>query len=180
MAAAKNINLIHVRTSLPSQLAEIEAYGRKVSTASLLLFLTAGFLVGGTFVFLRLSAARLEETKETLERTIAQNTVKEGLLAAIKSRVGVVDKIAATRNSVGPLLDAVSEAAVSTQLSSISIVEERVVMAINVSTLEEVLGIADTLVRQSGDGTIKDPQILSMAISRDGAFEVTFAFTGRF
>ncbi len=176
MAVLKNINLIKAKTNLPSELAAVEAYGKKASTIALTVFIAVGLLAGGIFLYLRTSANGLEATRQTLTLAISQSTIKEGLLSAIKARARAVDSIAATRKPVGPIFDAVVASAPLTQLSSVSLTDERVVMAIHAATIEDVLGVSDAMVRQSIEKMIKDPQIMSLAISRDGTIEVTFSF----
>ncbi len=177
----RTINLIKTKTSVLPELEVAETYLRKAGSFLVISLVVSGLIVGGVFVYLSLSLERTQQDKQTLTRSITESSVKEGLLAAIKARSVIAGNIIGNQKPVARLFDTIAATAPSTNLASVSFDENsEVVIAVRAQSLDEVMVIANALIKQQEERRVNNPKLVSLTLSREGTIEASFSFVALF
>lgn len=137
----------------------------------------SGFLVGGIYLFLQNRQTQLTTQHDSQFTLVSQDAAKEGLLGALKGRAAVIDKIMATQKKTDALFDLVNSVVPQGSLIGLSLDDSnKAVIDTQVRTLQDAVVMVDSLLRLGNEGKLTKPELLSLALSKQGGFEILLAF----
>lgn len=171
------INLIKRDVSAMSQFSRIEDILRKVASWFLGILFVAGLIVGGTFFFLRSTVAKTEARKVELVREINGQSAKEGILLALKDRIGIAGKALDAAKPWGKLFTIMANIADPSSFNSISIDETgRVSTSLELQSVDDAVIVIANIMSLSLDRSLKTPQMLGFTFREDGKIQLSLSF----
>ena len=170
------INLFKTK-AISEKFLDVATQLRRMSYLALFILVIIGGAVGFAFVFIRGVHESRTNEKNRLTQTLTQYNRREGLLLSVKERVETVKKVDATRKPWVDIVNAVSQVAAPPQLQAIVQDDQnRMALNIRVETLEETLTMTQTVLSLTRENLIKNPQLSSLTINRDGTIAFGFSF----
>lgn len=177
----KTINLIRTKTAMSPQTGPVADVLRKISLWALALLVVSGVLTSGIFFYLQNRQQQLVNTKQQLLQTIAQSTTKEGLLAALKQRAALTEKILGVRQPVATVFDTLSTFTTPGQVTSVALDDHsKVFFAIHSESMTDVISLVDALLKQVAANRARAPQLVSLGFGHSGGIDVAFSFIAEF
>lgn len=174
----RNINLIRTKTTIPPELEVLALWLGRISTFTLIGLIITGVITGGIFFYVQLRVNTLTDRKDALIQQVTQETTKEGLLLATKSRSGIVDKLLQTKKPLEQILDTVTRFVSKEQLIALTYDDTgRTVIRAHASSLDEVVVMVDGLVKEVTAKRLRQAQLVSLMFESSGGMQVSFSFT---
>lgn len=171
------INLIRAKTLVSPQMETIIRFFQRLSFYAFVLLIASGIIAGGAWYYFTIQRNQLTKTEQELSLSISQNTVKEGLLLAVKHHVGLANAILNEQTPVGKLFDILGMVISPDQLSTVSIDNHnQVLMTIRVSSINDIIAIVDAVVKQSDAHFLRSPQLMSFSITDAGNLTISLSF----
>jgi hypothetical protein len=181
MEPVKTINLIQTKTILSPQLETVTALLRKLSIWALTILIASGVVVSGVFYYLRLREEQLANTKQQLSQAIAQYMTREGLLFALKQRMGLTGKILGVQQPVGKVFDTLAGFVSPGQMTAVSLDDHnQVSLMIHAQSITDVVSITDGLMKQATVNRVRAPQLVSLTLGKEGGVDVGLLFIAVF
>ncbi|OGG30580.1 hypothetical protein A3A63_01905 [Candidatus Gottesmanbacteria bacterium RIFCSPLOWO2_01_FULL_46_9] len=175
------INLIRTKTSSSPQLDAIEASVRRSAYIGVAAFLCIGVIMAIVYYLFYFENLKLQKEKTQLIDRINAEKNKEGLLIAIKDRTRIVQKAMGSQKPWTKTLDLVATFASPPTLSSLSVDEQnKVVLGAKAGSLDEVLYMVNTIIVHTKENRIKNPQLISFQLGKNGEVEATISFFALF
>ncbi len=175
------INLIRTKTEASPQLDAISKSLRKTAMISLISFLCIAVVCGSVFTLLQMQSTNEELEQSQLLKEINSLKVKESYILAIKERTKTVSKAMSDQKPWATMLELVSTFAKPPSLTYISVDEQnKIIIRVEMSSMEEILSLTDIIIAHVYDGKIKNPQLASFQIGKDGTFDVSISFFATF
>jgi hypothetical protein len=182
MDPVRTINLIQTKQQEESpQMGIVIAFSRRLSLWALTIFIVSGIVIGGMYYYLKVRYDQLVATRQELTQNITQNATKEGLLASVKQRTALITKIFGVQQPVGNVFDLLTSFLSPGQMSDVSIDEKNnVSFTIHTASIDDVISVTDTLIKQTTEHHIKAPQLTSLTLAKTGGFDVGLSFIAVF
>jgi hypothetical protein len=175
------INLIRTKTSNSPQLEAIERSLRKSAVIGLVSCICIAVLCGSVLTLLQMQLTGQEVEQSQLLNEINSLKTKEGYILAIKERTQTVAKAMTGQKPWAKMLDLVYTFAKPPGLLGIAVDEQdKIVLHIQTTSLEEILGITELIIRHVNTGNIKNPQLLSFQFGKNGTFDISISFFALF
>lgn len=178
MAANQHtINLIHTQSNVSPELDAIDASVRKATVVTLIVFICVAVVTASVYVLYYFKQQTVDDEKKELITHVNTLKNKEAYLLAIKDRTKTVEKVLLNQKPWIQVLNLVNTFASPPLLSSITVDEQdKIALIIKVDSLEEVLRIVDSLKQYVSQNKIKNPQLVSFQILKNGSFEISISF----
>ncbi len=171
------INLIRNKSAASPQTEAIEASIKKASTVTLSIFVGVSVILASVYFLFYYQLNGQEEQKRDLITRVNSLKNKEAYLLAIKARTKTVEKVMANQKPWVEMLDLVYTFAAPPSLSSISVDEQnKILLTIRTQTLEEILRIVQAIASNVEANKIKNPQLVSFQLVKNGFFEISVSF----
>jgi hypothetical protein len=173
----KTINLIPIKPEESPQTGIVTSLLRRLSLWAFMIFIVSGILVGGLYYYTKVRLEQLQSTKQDLSQIVSQSVTKEGLLASLKQRTTLITKILGVQKPVGKILDLIVSFVPPSGISNVSFDDKNnVSVSIHASSINDVLSITDTLIKQTAANRVQAPQLVSFTIGRTGGFDIGVSF----
>jgi len=175
-SADSTINLLKSAIS-PGISPDWEKKIQKVSYWCLGSVISLGLILGIAFLVLRGEQAGLanETTKVNLESQAQAQ--KEVYLAMLKNRLSLAGKALSSGNDWGSKLSSLKQIAEPPELKSVNVDEAGLItLALETASLEKASSIAGQLITLSEDKQIRQLQLSSLMLARDGKVQLNFSF----
>lgn len=173
-----SINLISTKTGLSPEVELIENSVRRASTISIFVFLAAGFLIGGLYLYFSSQLTSLEAMRTELRSQINSAKKNEGLLVSIKDRTRIVERAMASQRPWAETLDLLGTVAVPPALASVSVGEQnKIEITIQDGSIEAMRAPIATLISYANEGKIRNPVLQSVQFDKTGVVIVAVSFT---
>lgn len=171
------INLIKRDVNAMSKFSRIEDMMRKIASWSLGVLFVVGVVVGGIFFFMQSQLQQTEERKISLVREINAQSAKEGILVALKNRIGIAGKALDAAKPWGNLFTIMDSIASSDSFTSVSIDETgRVSVSLELLSVDDAVIVIMNVMSLSIDRVLKTPQMLSFTFREDGKIILSLSF----
>lgn len=177
----RTINLIKPTTSGLQLSGELLGVIRKITYGSLIALIVSGLVVGSVFLLVQSVERQRVEEKKVLVDELTRNTTKEGLLLSVVQRSTVIGKILKGERNIRPLFGQFSSVIPLEFLKSLSVDEgNNVVISATVPTIPQLVTVVDALEKHAAQTQAINPQLLSLAMGKEGGFVITFSYTAKF
>lgn len=178
MAANQHtINLIHTQANTSPELEAIDTSVRKAAIVALIGFVCVAIITASVYLLYYYKQNKMEGEKTELISRVNSLKNKEAYLLAIKDRTKTVEKVLGNQKPWIQMLVLVNAFASPPALSSITVDEQdKVALIIKTESMEDILRIVDTLRQQVAANKIKNPQLVSFQILKNGTFEIATSF----
>ncbi|MCX6792343.1 MAG: hypothetical protein NT149_04905 [Candidatus Gottesmanbacteria bacterium] len=179
--AVRKINLIPIKQEESPQTGMAIALLRRLSFWALVIFIVSGIAVGGMYYYMQIRYEQLVKTKQELSQIVSQSAAKEGLLASVKQRTALIAKIMGVQPPVGNVFDMLVSFVSPGQITGVSVDEKHTVsLSIHAASIDEVISITDTLIKQTTAHRVRAPQLVSLTFGRTGGFDIGVSFIAVF
>lgn len=175
------INLIRTKTIVSPEVEAIESSLKKASMITLAVFICISVVVGSTYLLFYYKLNNEETQKKNLITRINSLKNKEAYLLAIKDRTKTVEKAMSNQKPWVQMLDLVNTFATPPALTSISVDEQdKIALTVKTKSLEDILHIAESIITNVNSKRIKNPQLVSFQVLKEGDFEISISFYALF
>lgn len=169
IAENSSINLIKDRSAIPEYIQPVQSQFRNFSLLALIVAVVAGSALLLVYGSVRVRYQLLVSQKNKLTRELDTLKPKEVMFAAIKSRIGVIDKAVSSTRPVSQIVNTSTGIVTPPNLMEINYDEkDQVTLTLKASSLEDMLNISGALVDLSDRKVIKKPVLESLSVNKDG------------
>lgn len=181
MDDVRKINLIQTKPEESPQTRIVTTFLQRLSLWALTVFIASGIAVGGMYYYLKVRYDQLVITHRDLSQIITQNATKEGLLASVKQHAALITKIIGVQQPVGNVFDMLTSFVSPGQMSDVSLDDKnKVSLSIHAASIDEVISVTDTLIKQTAENRIRAPQLVFLRLAKTGGFDVGVSFIAVF
>lgn len=181
MDPTRKINLIQIKHEESPQTGVIFAFLQRLSLWALVVFIASGILIGSVYYVMKTRYDQMVITRRNLTEIITQNATKEGLLASIKARTGLINKIFEFQKPVGNVFDLLTAILVPSQITDVTVDEKNTVAVLfHAGSIDEVVSITDNMIKQAEANRIRSPQLISLKLATTGGIDVGLSFVAVF
>lgn len=157
--------------------SQIEAILRKVASWYLGSLFVVGMIVGGLFFFIQARVTQTEARKVSLVREINAQSAKEGILVALKNRIGIAGKALDAAKPWGNLFTIMNGIADPESFTSISIDDTgRVSATLELFSVDDAVVVIANIMSLSIEKSLKTPQMLGFTFKDDGKVQLSISF----
>jgi hypothetical protein len=150
---------------------------KKISLWALIVLIGSGMVVAGVFYYLQIRRDQVMNTEQQLSQDISQQVTTEGLLMSVKRQVTLINVVLGVQKPVGRLLTILETFISPSQLSSVSLDDQGVVLlTVKTSSITDVVSIVDALTNSSLGNTVRSPQLVSLSVTDSGNIAVVLSF----
>jgi len=174
---SNNVNLFQNQSIRSPQFLLIERYLRVARIVLLAILCVGGIIVLGTFFLFRAQQQSLDRQRAQLYSIVQNNIAKEGMLVTLRARVQSLKKIMQYQVSIAPYIDTALLIATPPNLTSFSLGDaSSVQISVDSATVEEAIGVVETIIRLTNEQKIKNPVVTSIVLSKDGRVTMGFVY----
>lgn len=171
------INLIKKDVGAMSQFSHLEDVLRKTALWFLGVLFIFGLSVSVVFFVFRSKVEQIEARKVELVREINAQSAKEGILLALKERIGIAGKALDAAKPWGKLFTIMGRINDPSSFSSISIDETgRVSTSLELVSVDDAVTTITNVMSLSRDRSLKSPQMLGFTFREDGNIQLSLSF----
>lgn len=175
--AVSDINLLKRKGANTS----LDAWDQKLRTIaiwSIGFVLASGIIIGGVFFYVSARTQSLNNDKIAIISQIQQQSVKEGILVSLKQRIAVADKAMKSAFSWGKLFPLLAEIAPVNEYSNVAVDEKGgVATTLRLASVDEAVTVVQQMIDHYHSQAIKNAQIASFGMGKDGTVQLGFMMT---
>jgi hypothetical protein len=169
MVSGKSINLFDTKANLTPAWQMVEKYLLLSRQYLLGAVLVSGVILMIIYGIVRFRSAQLDTDQRQLAQIIESQSVKEGLLLALRARISSLKKIMDVQFSVAPYIDTTLLLARPPLLRSFSIGEKNTVqISVSLPTISDAVSMMETIVKLVNENSIRNPNLTSLSIDKSG------------
>lgn len=178
MVSGKSINLFDTKANLTPKWQLVEKYLLLIRQYLLGFTIIVGVVLVVLYGVIRYRSGQLDTDQKQLFQTIQNQSVKEGLLFALRARIASLKKILDVQFSVAPYIDTTLLLARPPQLASFSIGENNTVqISVEFSDIGQAVSMMETVVKLVNENKIKNPNLTSLAVDKDGGITMGLSYS---
>ena len=176
--ASTEINLLKKQAS--GTLGLLEAFEPKIRIFAwwgLIGLLGTGILLGLIYFFITSRYQALETQKTQIIQELKTNSVKEGIVISLKSRISVVQKALDVARPWGKLFPLLEQIGPVNSFVTLSVDESgRVSTIIEVQSIDDAVAIVTHTLELAGLKSLRSPQLLSFSMREAGIVQIGLSF----
>lgn len=178
VSGQRSINLFDAKANLTPTWQLVEKYLLLIRQYLLGFVLIAGIGLVVTYGVVRMRTIQLDADQKQLSQTIQNQSVKEGLLLALRARISSLKKILDVQFSVAPYIDTTLLLAHPPRLTSFSIGELNTVqISVDLPDIWEAVSMMETIVKLVEENTIRNPNLTSLTVDKDGSIMMGLSYS---
>lgn len=171
------INLISTAAQLSPALLALSEKLKRVSQVSLPVFFVVSILAASSYAILRTQVRSLASQTARIRSQIADQAEKQALILMVRERGKIVGKVLSGRSRWAPAFTQINSIAPTGTLASFSVDEKRrVVLTMQMSTLNDVFPALSALLKEMEEKRILTPEIVSFQIDSDGISRLVVSY----
>jgi hypothetical protein len=176
MAPLRGINLIKSPINEIPLLAGMIPLLQRMSIICLASLIISGLATGAVYYYLFTTENSRILEKNSRVSTVKGESVKEGLFVAIKARAATVSNLTIGQKNISALLDMLGQITTPAQLETVSLSENKVLLAAKTESIAETMILVDALMKVAAAGKITKPELISFNLHKDGGFKISLSF----
>ncbi len=173
----KDINLLHQKASSLELVGLLESKLRMAAWWTVSLLLVVGTVVASAFIIVSAQIRNLEASKQNLARDINAQSTKEGILLALKDRVGIATRALDAAKPWGKLFPLIASISPAGGFHSVTVEESgRVSADLALTSIDQAVEVVTSMVILTASRSLRAPQLLSFGLLEDGTVQLTVSF----
>jgi len=178
VAGQRSINLFDTKASLTPGWQMVEKYLLLTRKYLLGFVLIVGIVLVATYGVVRYRTTQLDTKQKQLSYTIQNQSVKEGLLLALRARITSLKNILDAQFSLAPYIDTTLLLARPPELMSFSIGEKNTVqISVDLPDISQAVSMMEKIVRLVEENKIRNPNLTSLAVDKDGSIKMGITYS---
>lgn len=178
MGQGKSINLFDTKASLSPGWQLVEKYLLLIRQYLLGFVLVVGIVLVVTYSVVRFRVMQLDIDQKQFSQTIQNQSVKEGLLLALRARITSLKKILDAQLSVAPYIDTTLLLARPPELTSFSIGEKNTVqISVDLPDIGQAVSMMEGVVKLVEENKIRTPNLTSLTVDKDGFIKMGITYS---
>jgi hypothetical protein len=174
----KSINLFDTKASLSPGWQLVEKYLILARIYLLGFVCIGGALLVLTYGVVRVRTTQLDGQYTQLYKTIQGQSVKEGLLLALRARIASLKKILDVQFSLAPYIDTTLLIARPPELTSFSIGEKNTVqISVELPDIGQAISMMETVMILVEENKISLPNLTSLRVEKDGSIVMGITYS---
>jgi|GEM_PF-1966387 len=178
MGQRKSINLFDTKASLTPFWQLVEKSLIFLKRFLLLAVFVTGLVLVTSYVVINMRKTQLDIEQKQLSQAIQNQSVKEGLLLALRARIASLKRILDAQISLSPYIDTTLLIARPPTLGSFSIGSKNTVtISIVLPNIQDAVAMMENIVMLVNLNKIKNPILTSFTMDKDGIVKLGIAYS---